>query len=283
MPELKAFYQPRSLSEALALLDEHGDRARPLAGGTALSVSRSARVEILVDLGRLGLDKIEEQADGLHLGAMVTCAALRRRLAGQPPALVLEAVASIGSRILQNHITVGGNCVMVYAWSDLPVAFSCAEARFVINGKNRRELGAEAFFAEHPSRLLAGGELLTEVVIPRPPAGTGSAYLKLARNSTDHALASVAATLTLDGGAIRAARLAVGAVRGLPQLLPVAAATLAGQRPAHEVLEAAARKAAEETKVTADFRAGIEYRRQLVEALVADALALAAQRAGGAA
>jgi carbon-monoxide dehydrogenase medium subunit len=280
MSELKAFYQPRSLSEAIALLEEHGDRARPLAGGTALSRSRSPRIEVLVDLGRLKLDRIEERDDGLHIGAMVTCAALLRHLRGRPPGLLSEAAASIGSRILQNQVTVGGNCVMVYAWSDLPVALWCAEARFLVHGRQSRELGADAFFAEHPSRMLGSEEILTEVVVPAPPPGTGSAYLKLGRNSTDHGLAAAAVQVTLAAGRIVAARVAAGGVRGLPQLLPVTG--LLGQTPEPSRLLEAARRAAEEARVTGDYRASVEYRRQVLFSLVADGLALAIRRAGGA-
>ena len=281
MTELKGFYQPRSLSEAITLLEEHGDRARPLAGGTALTQSRSSRVEVLVDLGWLDLDRVEERDDGLHLGAMVTCAGLLRFLRGRPPTLLSEAAASVGSRILQNQVTVGGNCVMVYAWSDLPAALWCAGARFRVQGRQVRELAADAFFAEHPSRVLGSGELLTEVIVPGPPAGTGSAYLKLGRNATDHALASAAVQVTLDGGRVSAARLAAGAVRGLPQLLSVSA--LIGQAPEPPRLEEVARAAAAEAKITADYRASVEYRRQLLFSLLADALTLSVQRAGGAA
>ena len=129
MPDLKAFYQPRTLSEAIALLEAHGDRARPLAGGTSLAVSKSPRVDVLVDLGRVGIDRVEDEPDGVHVGSMTTCTALRRHLAGRPPGALRDALERIASRILQNQITVGGNCVMVFSWSDLPVALWCAGAQ----------------------------------------------------------------------------------------------------------------------------------------------------------
>ena len=277
MTELKAFYQPRSLSEALALLEEHGDRARPLAGGTALTQSRPPRVEVLVDLGRLELDRIEDRGGALGVGAMVTCAGLRRYLRGRAPTMISDAAAAVGSRILQNQVTVGGNCVMVYAWSDLPVVLRCAGARFLVHGHKPRELSAETFFGEHPSRVLGTGELLTAIIIPAAPPGTGSAYLKLGRNATDHGLASAAAQVTLERGQVIEARLAAGAVRGIPQLL--SAVTLQGQLPTDSCLEETARLAAAEAKVTGDYRASAEYRRELLSTLLQDALVLALERA----
>jgi aerobic carbon-monoxide dehydrogenase medium subunit len=282
MPDLKAFYQPRTLPEAIALLEEHGDRARPLAGGTSLSISKSPRVEVLVDLRQLGIDRLE-QREQLHIGAMVTCAALRRHLATWPPGLLGDAVAKIASRVLQNQITVGGNCVMVFSWSDLPVALWCLGATFVVQRSLRRELSADAFFAEHPTHVLAEGELLAEVIVPRPQPGEGSAYVKFTRNATDQALASAAALLRLGDGQIQRASLAVGAVRGLPQLLAGAAHHLEGKAPTAELFAEAAAMATSEAKITGDYKASAEYRRQLVSSLIEDGLQLALRRAGGAA
>jgi carbon-monoxide dehydrogenase medium subunit len=286
--ELKALHRPRSLPEAIELLEQHGDRARPLAGGTALVLGRSPRVEVLVDLALLGLDRIEASEEELRIGAMASCSAVRRWFEAEPagwPAMLGEAAAAIGSRILQNHVTVGGNCVMVYAWSDLPVALWCLDARFVAVGKGgSRTLGADRFFAEHPSHVLGSGEILTEVVVPRPPRGAGSAYVKVTRNATDHGLASAAAVVVLGPDrTVLSARIALGAVRGLPQLLPAAAAAVIGhQAPASECLAAAGRAAQEEAKVTADFRAGAEYRKDLVATVVEDALERALARAAAA-
>lgn len=282
MPELKAFHQPRSISEAVSLLEEYGDRARVVAGGTAVALSRSTRLEVLVDLSRLGINKLEESTDGLRLGAMVTCSQLRRFLAGRPASALSEAASGVGSRILQNQVTVGGNCVMVYAWSDLPVALWCLGASFLVQGSGRREICADDFFAEHPSRVIGTGELLVEVRVPPCPAGSGSAYLKFGRNATDQAVASVAVQVSQSQGKLTGARITVGAVRGLPQMLAGTAGSLVGKQPSPEALQQAGALAGDEAKITADFHGGADHRRQLVCSLVEDALAAAVSRAGGA-
>jgi CO/xanthine dehydrogenase FAD-binding subunit len=287
MSQLTAFHQPVTLDEALTLLSELGERGRPLAGGTALALSRPARIEALVDLGRVEeLRAISSSADGLHVGAMVTCAELwRTALDPMPPRALVKAAASVGSRVLQNHVTVGGNCVGIYAWSDLPVALCCLGAELVLRSAARGEriVPAETFFAQHPGKLLTPGELLVQLRVPPQPEGTSSAYLKFSRNAGDQALASLAVWLRLQAGKVSGARLVAGALRALPQPLERAAATLQGAAPDVDTLVAVGAAAAEEARAGSDFKASAEYRKSLVATLVQDALELAVARAGGAA
>lgn len=287
MSELTAFHQPTTLDEALTLISELGERGRPLAGGTALALSRPARIEALVDLGRVEeLRAISSGADGVCVGAMVTCAELwQAKLDPVPPRALIKAAASVGSRVLQNHVTVGGNCVGIYAWSDLPVALCCLGAEMVLRSSagGERVVPALTFFAQHPSKVLKTGELLVQVRVPPQPEGSSSAYMKFARNAGDQALASAAVWLRLQGGAVSEARLVAGALRALPQPLSRAAAALLGAEPTVDAMEAAGAAAADEARSGSDFKASAEYRKTLLAALVQDALELAVARAGGAA
>lgn len=283
MPDLKEFLRPTSLEEALTLLAQRGEKARALAGGTALVLARGGRHEAVVSLQELGLDRITNESDGLHVGAMVTLNGLRRQLTAQPHQCLFEAASGVGARVLQNHVTVGGNCVMVYAWSDLPVAAWCLDARFVIQGLDgRRTMDADTFFAQHPTRLLKAGELLVEVVFPKAGSGEGSAHVKLARARTDHAIASASAWLRVTDGRITAGRVVVGGVAGMPQLMSLASEALAGLAPDEGTFLDAGRRVAEDAKTVDDIRGSADYRRAVLPAVVRDALNLAAQRAGGA-
>ncbi len=285
MPELSAFLRPRSLQEALDLLAEHGERARPLAGGTTLVFSKSSRVDTLVDLRGVGLAEVAAaDGGGVTVGAMTSMTELARYLrANGGPQVLLEAASTAGTQILQNQITLGGNCVQVYAWSDLPVALLCLGGVFTLQGKDgAREVAAEALFARAPVRTLQPGELLTGVAVPAEGEGAGSAYQKFTRTDADHSLCSVAARVALDGdGNIADAAVAVGAVRGLPQLLAPAADAVRGKAPGAAVFDEAGALAAKAAKITADYRATAGYRQQLVATMVSDMLGEAAQRAGG--
>ena len=187
----------------------------------------------------------------------------------------------MGSRILQNHVTVGGNCVAVYAWSDLPVALLALGAGFVIQGASGdgRTVDAESFFAGQPIRSLARGELLVEVEVPAHGPGVTSAHLKQGRNEADQALASVSVRLGLEAGTIRSARVVVGAVRATPQLLTETSDGLAGKPVDPQNLALAGAAAGREARVSDDYKASGEYRRHLVSVLVEDALQLAVTRA----
>lgn len=283
MSEVAELLRPRSVQEAVAMLAEHGERARVLAGGTTVMLGRSQRQEVLVDLSAAGLGAIDRGPDGWRVGAMVTCAGLARALGGMPCA-VSDAAAAVGSRVLRNHVTVGGNSVMVYAWSDLPVALLCAGAGFVVAGPAgaTRTLSADEFFARHPTRLLGRGELLVAVELPPPAQAVGSAFVKLSRNAGDHASASAAARVEMDGPVVRAARLVAGGVKGMPQVLARAATVLAGQEPTAGTLAEAGRAAAAEVEAMSDLRGSAEWRRHVVGVLVQDAVVAAVRRAGGA-
>jgi len=280
MPDVEALLGPSSLEEALELMARHGERARALAGGTTVVLAKGTRQDVLVDLSRTGLDAIKVTPGGLRVGAMATCDAVRRALAGAPSALS-DAAAAVGSRVLRNHVTVGGNCVMVYAWSDVPVAAWCVQARFELaaRGGARRTLDADVFFAQHPTRVLGPGELLTAVLVPAARPGTGSAFLKLARNEGDHASASAAALVEMDGEVVTRSRIVAGGVKGMPQVLAGAAAALAGRRPDAEVLAEVGRVAEGEAEAISDFRGGTEWRKHVVGALASDAVRAAVRRA----
>jgi carbon-monoxide dehydrogenase medium subunit len=283
MLDLKAFYRPASLEEAMGLLAEHGDRARPLAGGSSLVFAKGAPIDALVDLGRVGLDTLSVQQAELHIGAMVKVSALRKHLAHRDSTTALtDASNLLYSRVVQNHVTCGGNCVMVYGWADLPIATWALGARFALKSPDgEREVDADTFFAKHPSKLLGKAELLTTIIVPAAQPGEGSAYRKQQRDETDEAIASAAARVLLTDGKVAAARIVCGAVRPLPQRFD-APAGLIGNAPSSEVISAAAAAIAEGATVTDNYLASAEYRRDLLAATVEDALTVAVERAGGA-
>jgi CO/xanthine dehydrogenase FAD-binding subunit len=138
MPVLQAFHRPESLDEAFELLTNYQGRARALAGGTSLALATGPMTDALVDLSPVGIDAIVEQNDSLRVGAMARCATLRAKLAAQPGAVV-DSVERMYTRVLQNQITVGGNCVLVTGWTDLPVAAWAVDAKFTLQSCPRAE------------------------------------------------------------------------------------------------------------------------------------------------
>ncbi|MBW2736116.1 MAG: FAD binding domain-containing protein [Deltaproteobacteria bacterium] len=288
MSNIQAYLRPDSLEGALALLAEHQERARPLAGGTSLIFSHPPRVEVLVDLAGAGLDHVEHaETGGVDIGSMTSCSHLATALRGRQldKSALTDALATLYTPVLRNHITVGGNCVMVYGWSHLPVTMWALDARFmVVSHKAKpRDVDADTFFERHPLRWLGAGELLTQITVKSPAEGSGSAFLKFGRDKSDEGIASVAVSLRLQDEKVASARLVVGSTRPMPQKLDDVAALVVGKRPSKEVFAEAGEAAAKAVVASDNYLGSADYRRHIVASLVRDALAKATQRAGGAA
>lgn len=284
MTKLEGFAHPRSVEEALAVLAASPGEARPLAGGTGLVPMADRRARILVDLSRVGLDAVTLEGDVLRLGATATLDVVARARAVAEAGLeaLAEAAGAAASRRLRRQITIGGNLVALYPWSDTAPALLALGATVCVRGATgQRDAPIDAFVARHPSKALQAGELVTEIRVPRAVPGTGSAFLKFARSAVDYTLCDAAAWVRLDGGAVAEARVAVGGLRPLPSRLAGAEKAVVGKAPAAETFAAAGAAGAAEAEISADFRASVEYRRELCAVLVRRVLETAARRAAG--
>jgi aerobic carbon-monoxide dehydrogenase medium subunit len=280
------WYRPASLEEATALLLERGADSFIVAGATSLALNPPRRDGLaMVDLQALGLETVTELGDRLRLGAMVTAQQLTRdeRCREIATGVLCEVGMAMGPRPVRNKITVGGNVMQVFRWCDLPVALLALDAAFEISGPRgvKRELSAVELFDGQPRRKLEEGELLTAVILERSSKNLSGAFLKVAQTEVDHALVNVAVTLELDGDRCQWARVAVGAVRTLPQRLDEVERACAG-RGLDAATLAEVSELARGCDVKADRRGDEQYRRDVAVALVRRALekALARSRAG---
>jgi carbon-monoxide dehydrogenase medium subunit len=283
---------PTTLDAALALLAREAAqdperRPKLLAGGTDLLVqlrSGAPRPGALVDVKRVPeLRRLEVTADGLHLGAAVSCFELsgREDVRALWPGL-LESAELIGSMQIQGRATVAGNLCNASPAADTVPALLALEARCRIAGASgARELPV-AEFALGPGRnALAPGELLVELVVPRPAPRSSDAYLRFTpRAEMDIAVVGAAASVALDpDGRCSGARLALGAVAERAIRVPEAEAALVGERREGEVLARAAQAASRAARPISDKRGTAEYRRHVAGVLARRALAIAAERA----
>lgn len=284
MTKLEGFAHPRSVEEALAALAGAPGEARPIAGGTALVPMADRRARVLVDLSRAGLDTVALEGDTLRLGATASLDAVARGKAAAEAGLdaLVEATGAAASRRLRNQITLGGNLVGLYPWSDPVPALVVLGAVVRVRGAaGQRDVPIDEFVAKHPSKVLQPGELVVEVRVPRAAPHTGSAFLKFARSAVDYTLCDAAAWVRLDGQVVREARVAVGGLRPLPARLAAAEQALIGKAPDPATLVAAAAAGAAAAEVSADFRVSVDYRRELCGVLVRRVLETAARRAAG--
>jgi carbon-monoxide dehydrogenase medium subunit len=288
IPATFDYHSPTTLDEALALLTQHGDKAKILAGGQSLLPMlklRLGQASVLVDIGRVpGLEYIKEEGGTLKIGAATRESALERsELIRSKYPILLDTAAVIADPLVRNRATVGGNLAHSDPANDHPATMLALGATIVARGpKGERTIPITEFFTGTFSTALAPNEILTEIRIPVPPPRSGGAYLKLERKVGDFATAAAAVQLTLGaGGEITQAGIGLTAMGDVPVKATDAEAYLKGKRSNRPAVDEASRLAAAATEPTADRRGTVEYKREMARVLTGRALRLAIQRAGG--
>ena len=272
---------PRTLDEALAVLGEHGDEARVIAGGTALVTMMRQRLlspGYLVSLREIsGLGRIEAANGDVAIGALVTHRDVETSPLVQERIPVLaDTFRRVASVRIRNMATVGGALAHADPNQDPPVTLIALGARVEIRGAGgRRELPVEEFFRDYYESALESGEVVTGVVVPRLPATSGAVYVKfLPRTADDYATVAVAATVSLepDGERCRAARIALGSVGVTPIRARAAEGLLAGQRLGAELLMAAGEAVKGAVDPLSDHRGSAAYKKEMAAVMVGRAL-----------
>jgi aerobic carbon-monoxide dehydrogenase medium subunit len=279
------YHRPASVAEAVSILSQHGDDARPLSGGHSLIPMmklRMATPEHLVDLaGIADLKGIAEDGNTIIIGAMTTQADLIRSdvLAGRLP-IIGETSRQIADPQIRTKGTLGGNVANGDPGNDMPALMQCLDAVYLLSGPGgQRQVAARDFYQGAYFTALGLGEILTAVRIPVPPAGHGSAYEKLKRKIGDYATAAAAVVLTLSGGRVATCSIALTNLASTPLLAEEAAGLVVGTSLDAATLKAAAAAAKAITDPAADGRGTAEYRREMAGVVTARALSKAASRA----
>ena len=275
--------EPRTLGEAIALLDDDDPAIRPIAGGTGLMLMMKAgffRPIRLVSLRRIEprYSGIAREPDGtLRIGAMASLAALEHspelRAAAPVVARTLRDVANVRVR---NVATVGGNLAHADPHLDLPPVWIALGASIAITGAHgTRTLPVEGLFAGYYETTLRRGEVITELAVP-PQAGRRAAYLKCtARAAHDWPAIGLAVSLRLAGDRIEDPRIALGAATAKPTRLAAAEAALRGSRIDAATLARAGDAAVEEAAIEGDHHGSAAYKKELLRVYLARAVAAA--------
>ncbi|MEE8523780.1 MAG: xanthine dehydrogenase family protein subunit M [Thermoanaerobaculia bacterium] len=283
------YHSPGSLEEALALLEQFGDEAKILAGGHSLIPAmrfRLAMPENLVDInGITDLDYIREEGGWLAIGALTRESALEASsLIQDRYALLADTAAVIADPLVRNLATVGGNLAHADPANDHPATMLAYAAEVVVQGPGgARTIPIDAFFTDLFETSMAAGEILTEIRIPEPGAGSGGAYLKVERKVGDYAISAVAVQLTLNGDTCTTIRIGLTNVNPTPMRATEAEGVLTGQVIDEGLLEAAGQAASEQCDPSPDLRGSVEYKKDLTRVVTKRAIRKAVERAKGAA
>jgi CO/xanthine dehydrogenase FAD-binding subunit len=281
-------HRPRSVDEALALLQSHGEEAKILAGGQSLVPLmnfRLAQPHNLIDLnGVEGLDQIKLDDQTLSLGAMV-----RQRDVERSPAIaerlpiLREAIEQVGHPAIRNRGTAGGSLVHADPSAELPLLAVALDATFHLRGaRASRSVTAKDFYQGYLLTDIAPDELLLKIDFRLPPAASGWCCTEIARRHGDFAIVAVAVLLGCGRDRrIDFARVALGGVGPAPLRMIAAEQALLGERPGDELFRRAGDVAAQAVDPPADIHASSSYRRHLTDVLVRRALTTAASRVKG--
>jgi carbon-monoxide dehydrogenase medium subunit len=265
---------PGTLDEALDLLAEHQDEASVLAGGQSLIpllALRLAQPAVLIDInGVAGLSGVSVTDGWVTIGATTReyVAEESATIASALP-LLAAALPLIGHEAIRSRGTVGGSLAHADPAAELPAVARALDAEFVVRGPSgERVVPAAEWFEGYLTTSRGPDELLTEVRFPAARPGTGTSFQEVARRHGDFAMVGLATSVTLNDGVISDARLAFAGVSDVPARATAAEELLAGQRPAAELFEEAARRASADIDPPSDLHGSAEYRKKVAAALV---------------
>jgi carbon-monoxide dehydrogenase medium subunit len=280
IPATFDYVRATSVDDAIRLLGEHGDDAKLLAGGHSLIPMMKLRLAapaVLIDIGGIPqLDTIDAGGSRITIGALTRHAALAASDALKKSAPALwDAANDLGDPQVRNRGTIGGASAHGDPSADYPAVLQALDATFTVAGKGgSRDLKAPDFFQGMFETALRANEVLTKIAFDAAP---NSAYVKFHHPASHYAVVGVAAVLTLSGGTIESARIAVTGIGDSAFRASGVESALKGVKPADaDALKAACAGVARSVTARADTFASASYRTAMADVFAARAVAKAA-------
>ena len=285
------FVAAKSIDEAVSILNEHGDRARIIAGGTDILVMmRAGRrlADVVVDVKDIPeLNEMTYTAEGgLTLGAAVPCYRIYEDAAVSAayPGLI-DSASLIGGIQIQGRASIGGNlCNAAPSGDSIPAVIALSGVCNIAGPNGTRQLPAEDFCTAPGQNALQQGEMLVSIDFPAPAPNSGANYLRfIPRNEMDIAVAGVGSSVVLDdsGQNFVSGRVALASVAPTPVFSRAAGDSLAGKPVNDETIRAASELAMADAKPINDMRGTIRQRIHLIGVLTRRTLNNAVERARG--
>jgi carbon-monoxide dehydrogenase medium subunit len=285
-PRAFDYHRAKTLQDASVLLAQLGAGAKLLAGGQSLiplMKLRFANPAHLIDLNFIaGTSYIREEGGAIRFGALTRHAEIEKSdIAGKIP-ILHDCAAGIADVQVRNRGTIGGSLAEADPsgdWATVLMTLS-SEVRCLGPG-GERSVSVSDFVKDAYTTILAHDELVSGVSVRVPGPKSGGAYLAVKRAAPVYPTASAAVQLTMDGDACKDAAIALGCVGLVPIRVKEAEAALRGRALDAQAIAGAAEAARAAADPQPDMRGSAEYKRELVGALVKQAMAIALRRARG--
>jgi carbon-monoxide dehydrogenase medium subunit len=284
------YHAPTSLDQVFDLLEQYGDDSRVMAGGTALVIQMKQRLSQpghVIGMRRVGgLSAIESTPEGLKIGALCTQRQIvSSEMVAKELPLIADTFRKVATPRIRNMATIGGGLVNGDPNQDPPPSMIALGASVVMTSKSGdRVVPLEEFFIDYYETDVQPGEILTSVLVPYAPAGSGSVYLKfLPRTADDYGTVNVAAVVSKEqDGTCQDVRIVLGAAGVTPIRAKDAEDALRGKPMTDENIRAAAALVKDAVDPLEDFRGSAEYKTDMAEVFARRAVeqAMAAIPAG---
>ncbi|RFU70529.1 xanthine dehydrogenase family protein subunit M [Peribacillus saganii] len=285
-PAVFDYHSPSELKEALHLLNEFGYDAKIMSGGQSLIPMmnmRLARPKVVIDINQIKeLNYIRINNSVIQIGGLTRHYQIEEsKEIEQVCRLITEGMKLIGHSQIRSRGTIGGSVVHADPTAELPVMLSTLGATITLaSAEGQRTVTTEEFFMTYLTTTIEMNEILVSVEIPIPPANTGYAIDEFTLRKGDFAIVLAAASVTLDvEGKVKAARLALGGVDGVPVLLDEVTDGLIGKIPDQNLIAECCMGIGDMVDPEPDIHASAEYRRDLCITYAKRVLELAAKRA----
>jgi carbon-monoxide dehydrogenase medium subunit len=279
------YVAPKTLEEAVRLLQRHGDEAKILAGGHSLlplMKLRLAQPRYIIDIGRVrSLSYIREEGGKIAIGALTTHAEIAAsQLLRAKCALLPETAENIGDVQVRNRGTLGGSLAHADPAADYPAAILALDAEMVAaSAAGARTILARDFFVDMLTTQLRPGEVLSQIRVPVVAPRVGLAYCKLHQPASGFAIVGVAALLSISGGKIDDVAVGITGVAPKAYRAEAVEKLLRGKKVSAELLAEAAQHAGDGADPLSDLHASAEYRRAMAAVFTRRALEKAFSRA----
>jgi carbon-monoxide dehydrogenase medium subunit len=274
------YVAPTTVDDAVAALAEAGEDAKVIAGGQSLMPVlrlRLAAPTVLVDLNRIDeLRGVRDDGDALVIGAMTTYySLLGNPMISKHALLLADATHTVADPQIRHRGTLGGNLAHADPAGDLAAPTLALDATLTVAGPSgRRNIPVADFFVDYFTTALQPNEILTEIRIPKH-TDWAAHYEKLHRVAQAWSIVAVAATVAVDGGTIRQAKVALTNMAAVPMRARAVEEALIGQQASAESIRAAAEHAADGMNPMSDGNADAEYRSHLAKVLTRRAVTTA--------
>ncbi len=275
---LREFYYPTKVAEALQILERFDSRAAVIAGGTRMGRLDDAKIEAAVDITRLGLSYIKEGKVALRIGATTSIQTMARnpKLNRFAAGVLAQAARTVPSRLMRNGMTLGGSIVFQTPASELQPALMALDAEIVIQGKTEKIIPIHDFVGQPKYRQLGRHEIITEIRIPKEMSGWRGSYQVFQRTLSDPPMVIACVTMEAKADAkCGQSRLVLGGITRRSTRYEAAEKKLLGKKVGPTHFESVSKVVQKDLEAVSDWRASREYRLNMAQVVMRRTLAAA--------